>query len=84
VENPFLPEDQPADVTRIEWDFLESGRWRWTAWSGERRLMSVVVSEGGIDKMLEATGTFAKGMAARAAVRIMPPCQPNRSTDARR
>jgi hypothetical protein len=66
MEELFIPDGEAAAVTRIEWEFLDSGRWRWTAWSENRRLQSIVVPIEEVDKMLRVSRIFLRGMALGA------------------
>jgi hypothetical protein len=63
VEEMFLPDGEPVRVTRVEWDLLENGRWRWTAFADRRRLQSLVVAPEDLDKMLRLSRIFLKTMA---------------------
>lgn len=50
----------PAAITRIEIELLDTGRFRWTLWSGARRLHSLLGGDGDRPAMLEATDTIVR------------------------
>lgn len=63
MENPFERDGEPVDVTRIEFDLLDSGTWRWTAWSDGQRLISATVPHRKINKILKVTALLVHTMA---------------------
>ena len=65
MDDDYLSDDEGVDVTRIEWDRLDSGRWRWTVWSKQRRLHSVVVPPERLKSILTATGVIVFAMAEK-------------------
>ena len=71
MDEMFLPNGEAVSITRIEWEFLDSGQWRWTAWSESRRLKSVVVPLEELDSMLRLSRIFLRGMAQGAGQAIL-------------
>lgn len=50
----------PSKITRVEIEVLDTGRFRWTLWSGARRLHSITGGDSDRPAMLEATGKIVQ------------------------
>ena len=62
MENPFRTANEVVDVTRVEFEILDNGRIRWTAWQDSRRVHSVLVLDGREPQILECTRILLETM----------------------
>lgn len=67
--NPFTHGGERHQITRIEFEPLENGIVRWSAWNGDRRLLQTSAAAGdpaALQKMLETTRILVTAVAEGA------------------
>lgn len=63
----MIPNGQPADVRRIEFELLDGGCWRWRLSTPDGPIFSVVVERHEIEHSIDATELMVQSISYSAS-----------------
>lgn len=66
LEDALLPDGEPADVTKIELELLDDGRWRWRLMAADGPLVSAVAELDELKEMVVGIAMIVQAMSRSA------------------